>query len=109
LVGFHFGPTQADPVDLSGLDSLVFWIKGSGTLRVEFVADTVGGVTSHAYVLALDSVWTRHAVTASALAPIDPGRSWAVDAKRVRFLQFIVFQTAEFRLDDLRYFGKTRP
>jgi hypothetical protein len=109
LVGFHFGPTQADPVDLSGLDSLVFWIKGSGTLRVEFVADTGGGVTSHAVVLALDSAWTRHAVTASALAPIDPGRSWAVDAKRVRFLQFIVFQTAEFRLDDLRYFGKTRP
>jgi hypothetical protein len=109
LVGFHFGPTQADPVDLSGLDSLVFWIKGSGTLRVELVADTGGGVTSHAVVLALDSAWTRHAVMASALAPIHPGRSWAVDAKRVRLLQFIVFQTAEFRLDDLRYFGKTRP
>jgi hypothetical protein len=109
LVGFHFGPTQADPVDLSGLDSLVFWIKGRGTVRVEFVADTGGGVTSHALVLAPDSAWTRHSVTASALAPIDAGRSWAVDSRRVRFLQFIVFQAAEFRLDDLRYYGKARP
>jgi hypothetical protein len=32
-----------------------------------------------------------------------------VDSKRVRFLQFIVFQTADFRLDDLRYFGTARP
>lgn len=109
LVGFHFGPTDADPVDLSGFDSLVFWIKGSGSVRVEFVADTGGGVTSHAFVLTPDSVWTRHAVGASALAPIDAGRSWAVDSRRVRFLQFIVFQTAEFRLDDLRYFGRMRP
>jgi hypothetical protein len=109
LVGFHFGPTQADPVDLSGLDSLVFWSKGHGTVRVEFVADTGGGVTSHAFVLAVDSAWTRHSVAASSLAPIDAGRSWAVDSKRVRFLQFIVFQTADFRLDDLRYFGSARP
>lgn len=109
LVGFHFGPTQADPVDLSGLDSLVFWIKGQGSVRVELVADTGGGVTSHALVLSLDSAWTRRAVAASALAPIDAGRTWATDSKRVRFLQFIVFQTADFRLDDLRYYGKTRP
>lgn len=109
LVGFHFGPTQADPVDLSGLDSLAFWIKGRGTVRVELVADTGGGVTSHAVVLSLDSAWTRRTVAASALAPIDPGRSWAVDSKRVRFLQFIVFQAADFRLDDLRYFGSARP
>jgi hypothetical protein len=109
LVGFHFGPTQADPVDLSGLDSLEFWIKGSGTVRVEFVADTGGGVTSHAYVLTPDSTWRRHVVTASALSPIDAGRSWAVDSRRVRFLQFIVFQSAEFRLDDLRYHGRARP
>ncbi|MBW8886298.1 MAG: carboxypeptidase regulatory-like domain-containing protein [Fibrobacteres bacterium] len=109
LVGFHFGPTQADEVDLSGLDSLVFWIKGSGSVRVELVADTGGGVTSHALVLSLDSAWTRHTVTASALAPIDAGRSWAVDSKRVRFLQFIVFQTTDFRLDDLRYYGRARP
>ena len=109
LVGFHFGPTQADPVDLSGLDSLEFWIKGRGTVRMEFVADTGGGVTSHASVLNLDSTWTRHAVAVSALAPIDAGRSWAVDSKRVRFLQFIVFQNADFRLDDLRYFGRARP
>jgi hypothetical protein len=109
LVGFHFGPTQADPVDLSGLDSLVFWSQGSGTVRVELVADTGGGVTSHALVLSLEPAWTRHVVMASALAPIDPGRSWAVDSKRVRFLQFIVFQTADFRLDDLRYYGRALP
>lgn len=109
LVGFHFGPTEQTAVDLSGFDSLVFWAKGNGPVRVEFVADTIGGVTSHARVLALDSTWTRYAVTSASLAPIDPGRSWAVDAKRVRFLQFIVFQAAEFRLDDLRYFGTERP
>lgn len=109
LVGFHFGPTDAETVDLSAFDSLEFRIKGRGTVRVEFVADTEVGVTSHAFVLTPDSVWTRHAVPASALAPIDPGRSWAVDSRRVRFLQFIVFQTAEFRLDGLRYFGRARP
>lgn len=109
LVGFHFGPTEAVPVDLSGLDSVVFWAKGNGAVRLEFVSDTVGGVTSHARVLALDSTWTRYSVDAASLAPIDPGRSWVVDAKRVRFLQFIVFQPAEFRLDELRYFGRAIP
>lgn len=109
LVGFHFGPTEQTPVDLSGLDSVVFWAKGRGSVRVEFVADTVGGVTSHAAVLPLDSTWTRHAVSAASLKPIDTGRLWGVDAKRVRFLQFIVFESAEFRLDDLRYFGRERP
>ena len=81
LVGFHFGPTQADPVDLSGFDSLVFWCKGRGTIRIEFVADTGGGVTSHAHVISPDSAWTRHAVAASALMPIDAGRTWATDSK----------------------------
>lgn len=109
LVGFHFGPTEQSLVDLSGFDSLVFWAKGRGKMRVELVADTVGGVTSHAVVLPLDSVWTRHAVASGALAPIDAGRRWDLDRKRVRFLQFIVFETADFRLDDLRYFGRSLP
>jgi hypothetical protein len=109
LVGFHFGPTEQSLVDLSGFDSLVFWAKGRGKMRVELVADTVGGVTSHAVVLPLDSVWTRHAVASGALAPIDAGRRWDLDRKRVRFLQFIVFETAEFRVDDLRYFGRALP
>ncbi len=109
LIGFHFGPTSADTVDLSGLDSLEFWIKGNGGVRVEFVADTGGGVTSHYVALQTDSVWTRRIVTSAQLAPNDAGRSWATDSKRVRLLQFIVFQNTEFRLDDLRYYGKARP
>jgi hypothetical protein len=109
LVGFHFGLTEADPVDLSGLDSLVFWAKGQGDVRVEFVADTGGGVASHALVVQPDSTWRRFAVAASALSPVNSGRSWAVDSKRVRFLQFIVFQDADFRLDDLRYYGRALP
>lgn len=109
LVGFHFGLRETESVDLSGLDSLVFFARGRGTMRVEFVADTGGGVTSHAVQVGLDSAWTRHAVAASALAPIDAGRAWAVDSRRVRFLQFIVFETADFRLDDLRYFGRSLP
>jgi len=109
LVGFHFGLTEADPVDLSGLDSLVFWAKGSGSVRVEFVADTGGGVASHALVVQPDSTWRRFVVAASALSPINAGRSWTIDSKRVRFLQFIVFQNADFRLDDLRYYGRALP
>lgn len=109
LVGFHFGPTEESLVDLSEFDSLVFWAKGRGKMRVEMVADTAGGVTSHALVLPLDSVWTRHVVSSGALSPIDEGRRWDLDRKRVRFLQFIVFETAEFRLDDLRYFGRSLP
>lgn len=109
LVGFHFGAVETDLVDLSGLDSLVFHARGTGTVRVEFVADIGGGVTSHAVQIALDSAWTRHVVPASALAPIVSGRSWSVDSKRVRFLQFIVFQNADFRLDDIHYHGRKRP
>lgn len=109
LVGFHFGLTSADPVDLSGLDSLTFWAKGSGEVRVEFVADTGGGVTSHFQVVRTDSTWRRFAVPATSLSPIDAGRKWSADAKRVRFLQFIVFETADFRLDDLRYHGRDLP
>jgi hypothetical protein len=66
-------------------------------------------VTSHAQIITPDSVWTRHAVKASSLAPIHAGRNWATDSKRILFLQFIVFQDADFRLDDLRYFGKDQP
>jgi hypothetical protein len=109
LVGFHFGVTDARPVDLSGMDSLVFWAKGGGNVRVEMVADTGGGVTSHAFIVQLDSTWKRYVVAASALFPIDAGRKWAVDSKRVRFLQFIVFESADFRLDDLRYYGRALP
>lgn len=109
LVGFHFGLTEANSVDLSGLDSLVFWAKGRGDVRVEFVADTGGGVASHALVVQPDSTWRRFVVAASALSPVNAGRSWAVDSKRVRFLQFIVFQDADFRLDDLRYYGRALP
>jgi hypothetical protein len=109
LVGFHFGARETDPVDLSGLDSLVFYAKGTGTMRVEFVSDTGGGVTSHAVLVPLGPNWTSHVVASSALAPIDAGRRWSLDAKRVRFLQFIVFETADFRLDDLRYHGRELP
>lgn len=107
LVGFHFGLTEADPVDLSALDSLEFWAKGRGAIRVEFVADTGGGVTSHAHTIQPDSSWKRFVIPAAVLQPIDAGRKWSVDSKRVRFLQFIVFRTADFRLDDLRYHGGT--
>lgn len=109
LVGFHFGVTEAQPVDLSGMDSLVFWAKGTGTVRVEFVADTGGGVTSHALVVQPTANWQRFVVPASSLSPVDAGRRWAVDSKRVRFLQFIVFDSADFRLDDLRYYGRDIP
>lgn len=109
LVGFHFGPVETDLVNLSGLDSLVFQARGTGTVRVEFVSDTGGGVTSHALQIQLDTAWTRHVVRASALSPIVQGRSWGTDSRRVRFLQFIVFQDADFRLDDIRYYGTKRP
>lgn len=109
LVGFHFGAKETDLVDLSGLDSLVFHARGTGTVRVEFVTDTGGGVTSHAVQIQLDSAWKRHVVQATALAPIAQGRSWSTDSKRVRFLQFIVFQDADFHLDDIRYHGIRRP
>jgi len=109
LAGFHFGLTEAQTVDLSGLDSLVFWAKGRGSVRVELVADTGGGVTSHFLVVQPTANWQRFVVPASKLSPIDAGRTWAVDSKRVRFLQFIVFASADFRLDDLRYYGRALP
>jgi len=109
LVGFHFGAVETDPVDLSGLDSLVFHARGTGTVRVEFIAEAGGGVTSHAVQIQLDTAWTRHVVPAASLAPIAQGRSWSTDSRRVRFLQFIVFQDADFRLDDIRYYGRNRP
>jgi len=109
LVGFHFGLTEAQTVDLSSMDSLVLWAKGSGSVRVEFVADTGGGVTSHALVIQPTSSWQRFVVPASSLSPIDAWRTWAIDAKRVRFLQFIVFDSADFRLDGLRYYGRDLP
>jgi len=109
LVGFHFGLTEAQAVDLSGMDSLVFWAKGSGSVRVELVADTGGGVTSHALIVQPTASWQRFVVPASALSPIDAGRTWAADSRRVRFLQFIVFDSADFRLDDLRYHGRAHP
>ena len=109
LVGFHLGVVDGAPVDLSPMDSLVFWIKGDGPVRVDLVALESGAKRVYAKSATPGSDWTRIALVPTDFAPIDGGAGWAVASKGVLYLQFSVYGDTEFWLDDLRLFARRLP
>ncbi|MBQ3716468.1 MAG: carboxypeptidase regulatory-like domain-containing protein [Fibrobacter sp.] len=110
LMGYAF----KNPVDFSGLDSVVFWAKGTDHISVSFDVNadsTEDVVTGKSWThLDLDSVWTRYCVTpADMLDSSDTNgenRGW--DAVKTHITHFSLFSgpgTSEFWIDDIEFFG----
>lgn len=110
LVGFRFGATRNLSVDLDGMDSLVFWTRGSGSVRAEIVAVDGQDTAHYAKTFSPGPEWGRVVVRATELLPVETGVGpWSAASKRAILLQFIVFDSAEFWIDDLRFFGTYLP
>jgi len=109
VVGFHFGATRTTTVDLSVMDSVVLWTRGSGTVRAEFVvlqgADTVSYATSFTPAAG----WGRIVLKPADLLPVSGTGTWKQASRQAYYLQFIVFDSADFWLDDLRLFASRLP
>lgn len=99
------------PNSLRGLDSLVFFVKGSGTLHValEHLANGAGPKAWKQYTLA--SAWTRISLRpqdfdpAGASGNIYNNYGWAAVRDSVTDLSFILQGGADFWLDDVRFHG----
>lgn len=110
IVGFRFGATRNLSVDLDGMDSLVFWARGSGAVRAEIVAVDGQDTAHYAKTFSPGAEWGRVVVRATELLPVETGAGpWSAASKRAILLQFIVFDSAEFWIDDLRLFGTYLP
>jgi len=109
LVGFHFGVVDGDPVDLSGLDSLVLWLKGNGPVRVDLIGLEHGVKHVYAKSVTPGSDWTRFALVPTDFAPVDGGTVWTSASTQALYLQFSVYADTEFWLDDLRLFARFLP
>ncbi len=109
LVGFHWGTVDGQAVDLSGLDSLVFWLKATGPVRVDMIAREAGAKRVFANTVRSGSGWTRHALVPTDFVAIDGGTNWPDASRQALYLQFSVYDDTEFRLDDLRLFARRLP
>jgi len=110
LMGYAF----KNPVDFSGLDSVVFWAKGTDHISVSFDVNadsTEDVVTGKSWThLDLDSVWTRYCVTPADMIDSSDtngdNRGW--DAVKTHITHFSLFSgpaTSEFWIDDIEFFG----
>lgn len=109
LVGFHLGTVDGQAVDLSTLDSLVFWLKSDGPVRVDFIAREQGVKRVYGKTATPGADWTRFALAPADFVPIDGGTNWPGALAQTLYLQFSVFDDTEFRLDDLRLFARHLP
>jgi len=109
-------------VDLSDLDSLSFWLKGSGRIRIAFASDYIhtqyASTQAYAdlgYKLQVPTEWTRISIPVdSLLAPVDSepwsdGVRWSDVADAIDLLVIGSWddsgQTVEFSVDDIRFHG----
>lgn len=109
LVGFHLGVVDGAAVDLSDMDSLEIWLKGSGPVRVDLVAREQGQKRVWAKSVTPGVGWSRFSLNLTDFAPVDGGKDWPNAAKQALYLQFSVYGDTEFWLDDLRIFAKRLP
>lgn len=109
LMGIRLG---ASPVSLRSLDSLVVWVRGSGTLSFAFdhLGDSAnsGKAWMHKH---LDSVWTRLSIRPQDLDTangIGGNVGWMATCDFVSNLTFLVTGGSELWIDDVRIYGIDR-
>lgn len=92
-----------------GLDSLVLWLRGKGTLKValENGLDTVGGAKTWINIQP-DSTWRRYAIRPTDFnAPTASARGWNAIKDSVNTLSFFFYEGGEVWIDDVRFHGMT--
>jgi hypothetical protein len=102
------------PRSLRTMDSLVFWMRGSGKVHVAF-EHLKSGVGPKSWIQkTLDTAWTRVCVRPKDLEPAGaPGNAytvygWNTVRDSVTDLSFIVQEGGEVHLDDIRIHGVDR-
>ncbi|MBK8803026.1 MAG: hypothetical protein IPN71_13420 [Fibrobacteres bacterium] len=98
------------PRSLRGLDSLVFWARGNGKVRVAFEHLTGNSGPKSWTTRALDTAWTRYRILPQDLDSPDGIASnvgWLAVRDSVTDLSFITQGGSEIFLDDIRLHGIT--
>jgi hypothetical protein len=114
LVGFAIGDGQSG-VDFTAMDSIVFYAKGTGTLRLEFQTAAVlkdyHDWRHFRKVFALAAGWTRISIPVSELTlqadspALKGGLTWGKAGRNVVNVVFLTDDPADFWLDDLVFYG----
>ena len=105
-------PLSTGPRNLRSLDSIVFFVRGTGTVRVA-LAHLANGLTPKAWMqFSLDTVWQRKAVRPSDFDTIlnatQQNVGWANVRDSVTDLDFVLADGKDFWVDDIRLFGVDR-
>ncbi|MBK9576138.1 MAG: hypothetical protein IPK50_23430 [Fibrobacterota bacterium] len=98
------------PRSLRGMDSLVFWARGNGKVRVAFEHLTGNSGPKSWTTRALNTAWTRYRIRPQDLDPADGIASnvgWLAVRDSVTDLSFITQGGTEIYLDDIRLHGIT--
>lgn len=92
--------------DLSGLDSIAFKVKGSGTAVLQFIGieDPLSYSTTWPQVsFELPAEWTRMAISTDELT------SYSIDfLKKVRVISWVFVSTTDFAIDDIELIGLSK-
>jgi len=99
------------PQNLATLDSIVFWVRGTGNYSLAFDNNYVGNGGKAWMHDTLDSVWTRKCIRPQDLMPADGfagNVGWTNVEDIVTNLTFIFGGGKDFWVDDIRIFGINR-
>mgnify|MGYP001577316674 FL=1 len=106
-MGFHLGSVDGASIDLSGMDSLVLWAKGTGSVRIDLIGMEGGVKRVFAKSTTPGMDWTRIALVPTDFVDVEGESTWTKASRQALYLQFSVYSNTEFWLDDIRIFSKS--
>lgn len=108
-----FGKSLSPSVDLSALDSIVFYAKGSGALRVSlerWEASASDNLKAWTDEIAITSTWARIVVTPNDFLSAESdslSTGWESVRETVSRVHFFAVNGTEISLDDIAIYGAT--
>jgi len=113
-VGFGLGDST-NPMNLAKMDSVIFWAKGTGSLRLELITANIRMNQSNQYaefpIFTLTANWFRYSFPVTELKfPIGShadslGITWLTSASKTNLLQWSSPDSVEFWIDEIRFSG----
>ena len=102
---------EETPCDLSAMDSVVFYARGTGVISIAF--ETLGASNTEGKTLAYDTLdtgdkWKRVSLTPSNFKPRDDlygNLGWDVISKAVTTISIAAYDETEFWIDDVVLYG----
>lgn len=86
--------------DLTALDSVSFWARGQGAMKLQLVS-AISVLTSVSAEFVLTETWTRHVVAVQAF----DGERWSLLAGRITAVNFLAQESADLWLDQVYLHG----